>query len=114
MAQIIVPMTSPFGQEARGAEYPSHHLQSYQVADQIASLSRELNNKLARYDGFVKAVKDLQEALMAAPKPEQRALKAKLRLAEKSLMGSRLPLDIRQLREEIATLHTTLKLMLSE
>jgi hypothetical protein len=108
MAQIYVPVISPFSVTGPLHEADDSHIQSHHVAYEIAALSGALDQHMAEYEALIEAVNLIQAK--AEGKPSVASSK-KLKLAEKKLLNSLLPCEIKQLRSRIKTLNRDLLFM---
>lgn len=102
MAQIYVPVISPFSVTGPLHDADDSHIQSHHVAYEIAALSRHLDALIAEYDTQVSVVKEIQA---------KNASSTKLKAAEKKLMASLLPHQIKTLRAKLKELNADLRMM---
>lgn len=108
MAQIYVPVISPFSVTGPLHEADDSHIQSHHVAYEIAALSHTLADRLAQYEALIEGVAALQAKAKAKPTA---AFTKKMKLAEKQLLNSMLPFEINQLRLKVKYLNRDLVLM---
>jgi hypothetical protein len=108
MAQIYVPVISPFSVTGPLHEAVDTHIQSHHLAYEIAALSHTLADSLTQYESLIEGVTALQSKAKAKPSS---ALTKKATQAEKQLLNSMLPFEIKQLRVKIKHLNRDLFLM---
>lgn len=108
MAHIYVPIISPFSVTGPLHEADDSHIQSHHVAYEIAALSHQLNALVAEYEAEVAVVNTIQLRCQAST---QKTLAKQLKTAEKKLLASVLPHEIRTLRARLRTLNEDLMVM---
>lgn len=108
MAQIYVPIISPFSVTGPLHEADDSHIQSHHIAYEIASLSRSLEALLAQYEAMIEEVAALQSKNELS---NSNCLSNQLKKAEKALLNSMLPHQIRTVRARIHSLNHDLILM---
>jgi hypothetical protein len=108
MAQIRVPMISPFTATGPLHDADDRHIQSHHVAYEIASLNHSLNRLIAQYDALIENVTSIQAKHLYSPtKNGSLALKK----AEKTVLSSMLPHQIKTIRAKIKNLNTDLQFL---
>jgi hypothetical protein len=103
MAQIYVPTLSPFSVSGPSYEADDSHIQSHHLAYEVATLNRRLQALYAEYEA--------QASLVTAMQASPNRVASKLKLAEKSLLSSMLPHEIKRLRARLKVLNRDLMSM---
>jgi hypothetical protein len=108
MAQIYVPIISPFSVIGPLHDADDSHIQSHHVAYEIAALSHSLNALVAEYDLLVDKVTAIQ---VRASISKAKTMPQQLKKAERTLLSSHLPHEIKMLRARIKSLNEDLMVL---
>ncbi len=108
MAIIYVPSISPFSVKGALQEAGDSHIQSHHLAYEIANHSRKLDQLICEYEAQVALVTALQDKVSSLKARKNKELDLSLKVAEKELLASRLPHEIKTLQMRVKDLKADL------
>jgi len=111
MTTIYVPSISPFSVKGPLHEADDSHIQSHHVAYEIANHSRKLCHLVSQYEAQVAVVTALQEQAAHCKISKNKGLGESLKAAEKVLLASQLPYEIKMLKTRIGDLNADLMVL---